>query len=432
MAGFDKLPQIGEDHIKSGFLSKSFAEKVINRINALSNISVLYDPNFGVDSSDERIAIRVQEPYPQPDNTQDVFLNSDQGVMGWTSSVYKWIGQKYDKTNTWWEAWFSDATASFIPDDDKTDHLEKFAAEIGTNDTSAFFHLLIGDSTQSNDIMLWNHNNHVFRLSVYDYPQIELHDTDNDAGIKLWNDGTTPYILLADVYDDPTTGNRIEIDLDTGPEITLTDDTDNVITIDLTSDPVITRHDVTASQEIEEALFILQSDTGTSVGLTSQGTGDMVAYDGTYWSLVDGGNEGDLLSINSDGFPEWADLGAHDGDMLYYSSGWTTLAKASNDGELITSSGGDPVWTDMIPGAGDIPYYTDAGWACLSAGGAVQGDLIYLNSSNVPEWTGFGSLSNGDMIYYYEGTWALITGGSDGDYLKMVGSTPTWTTPEDC
>ncbi len=140
-------------------------------------------------------------------------------VLGGILSKYPWIGSKYDKDSTSYWIWFGDATGSFVGT--PADYIEKMNLSIGTEDTTAYFNLLLGDDSPSDDIMFWSHNSNSFRLSVYDYPQVELKDS-SDNSIKM-NIETGP---LAHFADD--SGNFIKIDLTGSPEIEIFDTDGNV------------------------------------------------------------------------------------------------------------------------------------------------------------------------------------------------------------
>ena len=160
---------------------------------------------------------------------------------------YPWIGDKYDKDSGDYWIWFGNATGSFIGK--PANYIEKMNLSIGTEDTTAYFNLLLGDDSPSDDIMFWSHNSNSFRLSVYDYPQVELKDSSDNA-LKL-SVSEFPQILLSDVYSDPYSANFIEIDLDVGPEITLGDETGKRISLDLTDLPNIMIWELTSDNSIK-------------------------------------------------------------------------------------------------------------------------------------------------------------------------------------
>ena len=134
--------------------------------------------------------------------------------------------------------------------------------------------------------------------------------TDNsDNELLLQIDGY-PKIFLSDVYDDPDSGNSVQIDLETGPEIVLKDDSDNSITIDINDDPEIVLSDsaddsgnsITINIDGSPGIRLDDGDGGNSIVIDIDDGPEIVLDDGDENTItIDINDEPEIVINQSDG-----------------------------------------------------------------------------------------------------------------------------------
>ena len=343
-----------------------------------------------------------------------------------------WFGTDLDDSTTPpnWSVWFGDATASFIPEDDTTGHIEKFAAEIGTEDTSSYFKLLIGDDTKSNDILFWKDKGHSFRLSVFDYPQIELRDSDNDAGILFKVDTTTPSFILADVYDDPTSGNYISAEVTNDPKLIIA-----------TSDHAAGIHD--AYLDFDSSKIFLGYDDSQGYKLVLDDGTNACGLHPTFLdfdssSVFLGNDSGDYKLALTDGTDS---CGLH---VTYLEVGGVYVGKGSDGVNKFAVGATELIESNLDLGSdGSITIgdnYLPQEISYIGDDGAQYTQWVLGLSATNDSTTGIlEALQNvlgadtGDMLIYTGSAWGIINVGSPGDVL-MVGSGgyPEWTATSTC
>ena len=264
-----------------------------------------------------------------------------------------------------YNVWFGDCTGSFVGE--SAAPIKSFELEVQdpNDDTASSLTLLIGDDDGANNDMLCltsgsDGSQNQILCQWVEYPKIEL-TNDSDAGIGLTVEDSNPTLLLADVWDDPESGNQIKLNIDTGPELFLQDDTGYTLSVNINDGPeVYLEGDSGESSDLSVAELYLYKDADNNIDMTPDGITRMKDGDSADALFIeDGTSEGDLIYWDG---TEWAvaELNASEGDLLVYSGGaWYALG-VGDEGAILMVSSGIPAW--LGPGTdGDVLRYGSTG-----------------------------------------------------------------------
>lgn len=335
-----------EDDPRTGFtVTQNNDDKTKIQVTQVlfSNLA-LVDARTTIDADEKNLAIMVCIPITavatdlngsaDPIGTQaggDIKTPFDLG-MG-----YDWLGQTWDDTLEGWKIWFGDATGTFA--DPTADPIDAMDISLGEEDTDGmYFHLLLGEDEASDDIIYWQDNNHSFRLSVHDNPVVELKDgtsdTDADIGCVRLRVDSNPEVALYDNINFPDGSNQINLNIETGPEVYLCDDseTQNEITLNINDGPQLQLFDGTDYIDINindsplinmtgEGQITLGDDCkiilGTGDDKTTYSLGSIeMGSDGTYATGADGSYQ-----VGQDSDSEITKL--TQGDLTMKADDWT-------------------------------------------------------------------------------------------------------------
>ena len=264
-----------------------------------------------------------------------------------------------------YDVWFGDGTSSFVGE--SAAPIKSFELEVqDPNDSSASsLTLLIGDADgANNDMLCFTYGSDGAQNQILcqwvDYPKIEL-TNDSDTGIGLTVEDSNPILLLADVWDDPESGNQIKLNIDTGPELFLQDDTGYTLSVNINDGPeVYLEGEGGESSDLSVAELYLFTDNDNNIDMTPDGITRMKDGDSADALFIeDGTSEGDLIYWDG---TEWAvaDLGASEGDMLIYSGGGWYALGVGDEGAILVVNSGIPSW--LGPGSdGDVLRYGSSG-----------------------------------------------------------------------
>ena len=157
-------------------------------------------------------------------------------------AVPDWL-QTYGDDENGFTVVLGEGEGSFVNTDSLPAQIREFELKAGDEDSGMYFHWLLGDETDSNDIFFWQHYNDSYangiRMSVYDYPQL----------------------VLTDQADEPDNNNTAKLDVANGPELDLRDDDNNLIRIDINADPELLMTDDRIEEFSSNYIYATLSDT---------------------------------------------------------------------------------------------------------------------------------------------------------------------------
>jgi len=257
-----------------------------------------------------------------------------------------------------YDVWFGDGTGSFVGESAAPIKCFELEVQDPNDSTASSMALLIGDDDGANNDMLsfssgGDKTGNEILMQWVDYPKIEL-SNDSDAGMRLTVEDSNPTLLLADVWDDPASGNQIKLNIATGPELILQDDTGYTLSVNITDAPeVYLEGEGGASSDLSVAELYLFTDNDNNIDITPDGitrTKDGDSTDALF--VADGTSEGDLIYWDGNSWTS-LDLGASEGDLLIYSGGsWYALGVGGDSDVLM--GGTDPTWSDLADAVNPI------------------------------------------------------------------------------
>lgn len=322
--------------------------------------SFAYDAN-----SSTTLQCLIPAAFASPDAVPDWMESSGDGESGW-------------------EVCFGSGWSSFSRG--QAEPVKAFELEVGDpqDDSASGLNLVVGDEYgEDSDMLQFTSGSEDAQNKVLfqwvKYPWLEM-SNDSSAGLSLSVEDTNPKLLLADDWESPDSGNQIDLNLQSGPEVFLRDEAGNEITINSIDTPIVELNDsedhsgnqvslnLKDGPEVflsdgygseislnitDDAQILLQDDMGNSMDIRlDEITREKDGETSKALFVEDGTSAGDLIYWDGE---KWkaAGLDVSEGDMLLFWEGAWSALKVGDNGSVLVIGDGQPYW--MSPGSdGDV------------------------------------------------------------------------------
>ena len=319
-----------------------------------------------------------------------------------------------------YDVWFGDGTASFVGE--QAAPISKFEMEVQDpqDDSASSLTVVVGDDDgESNDMLCFTYGSEGEQNQILcqwvDHPVIEL-SNDQDAGMRLSVEDTNPTVLLADVWDDPDSSNQINLNLETGPELYLQDDSGNEITVNINDYPIV---------ELDDS----EDHTGNQINMNLENGPELYLQDGDGNEITVNINDGPEISLQ-DGSGNELSININDGPEILLTDDSGNSMDVMPDAITRTMDGDsqDALFIDDGTSEGDLMYWDGQEWAVAELE-AEDGDILVYSGGS---WIALGVGDDGAILVVSNGQPSWLPPGSDGDVLRCGGDGPYWDTPADC